>query len=76
MEFEFFMNGIQNNLKDKEEKQKKKLESILDKIVSKGNLDEESKAKIRMGLLQSDSDSSDSSGGDSPEQRQKKKLKM
>jgi hypothetical protein len=51
MEFEFFMNGIQNNLKDKEEKQKKKLESILDKIVSKGNLDEESKAKIRMGLL-------------------------
>lgn len=35
LEFESFMNGIQNKLKDKENKRKKKLEKILDSIISK-----------------------------------------
>lgn len=76
LDFENFMNGIQNNLKEREEKHRKRLENLLDDIIGKGKLDEESKAKLRMDMLMSDSDSSNSSGDDSPEQRQKKKLKM
>ena len=59
MEFEFFMNGIQSKLKEKEEKNKKKLEKLMDQIKGKN--------KIRLEELLSDSDSSGSSGdGNSP----------
>ena len=61
-------------MKEKEEKNKKKLERLLDTIKSKGGLDNDGKPKIRLDMLLSDSDSSASSG-DEATSKHKKKMK-
>lgn len=90
LEFESFMNGIQNKLKDKENKRKKKLEKILDSIISKDFQGISQPDKIREAtteeivngqydIFMSDSSSEgddSSSDGETPLQRQKRKLKQ
>ena len=71
MEFEFFMNGIQTNLKEKEKKRQEKLQKLLDGLGPDKNIET---TKIPLDITSSDSSGSSGDEDSKPKLSKKQKL--